>query len=353
MFEGDPRALDVCLQQRNLVPHGPGRWRSGTRVALLEPTPEGDVLMLAGYRIDELVDGLCLEAGLSLIDAEGFLPDQDRYEVGLPSDWRERTTDEDRQRREARTYCESGVPGRQVAGASTLARLELFDRGPWVEEAVVAWERCVGGRGDLPMLGLCSHELRWLQAGHDKLAPRLIGFMWAVSDHNANVSAIAQRQASRPMLAESPAELRERVPRELAAAAAGLRRRERSGYAGFPRYAYELSRCEDTQRQAALLVQACDVLMRRYGSGWMPGRIEEIGDLLEQAVTLLRGDRNPKSRAYALYRLAEIRRLLRKGELAQFAREEALDLLDDGQGGCLDASLAQAILDDAGGPDDA
>jgi hypothetical protein len=347
VFEGDPLALDVCLQQRNLLPHGPGRWRSRTRVACLEPTPEGDVLLLAGYRIDELVDGLRLEAGLPLIDAEGFLPGQERFEVGLPSDWRERTTDEDRQRREARTYCESGDPGRQVAGASTLARLELFDRGPWVEEAVVAWERCVGGRGDLAMLGLCSHELRWLQAARDKLTPRLLGFMWAISAQNAQVASIAQRLGPRPDLDETNEQLLERVPRELAAAAAGLRRRERAGYAGFPRYAAELAECEDTQRQAALLVQACDVLMRRYGSGWMPGRIEEIGDLLEQALSLLHAERSPKSRAYALYRLAEVRRLLGLVELAQFAREEALDLLDDGQGGYLDQRLAQAIQDDS------
>ena len=301
--------------------------------------------MLAGYRIDELVDGLRLEAGLPLLDAEGFLDDDGRYQVGLPSDWRERTEDEERQRREAHAYLDSGDPGRRVAGASTLARLELFDRGPWVEEAVVAWERCQGGRGDLPMLGLCSHELRWLLVAKDKLAPRLMGFMWAVADQNHNVAAIAQRQGTRPLLMESDQELLERVPRELAGAAAGLRRRERAGFAGFPRYADELEHCNDPRQRAVLLLQASDVLLQRYGSGWRPGRVEDIGELLQEALTLLPGARNPKSRAYALYRLAEVRQLLGLGELAQFARDEALDLLDDGQGGYLDAALAAALRD--------
>jgi len=329
-FRGDVLALGACLVQRNMIPETPGAFRSHTRAAQVEP----GWAWFTGHRVDELIQGLRDESGLQLIDDE--CPDL----VRAPSDWRERTSDEDRQRREAHAYVDSGDPARRAAGASTLARLELADRGPWVEEAVVAWEIHEGAGADLAFAGLCVHELRWLRLAHDKLAPRLLAFLWWLASDNANLLPIARRVGAKPDVFDDP----KSVPNEMAAAAAGIRRRSRSQWLGPARLLHRADHTRDPKQQASLLLRAGMGLMQRYGSGWRPERVEDAVAVIGRAVQLLDANDMPKSRALALAHCAEAEDALGHADRAEFLRAEALDLLDDGYGGYLDQSLGEALV---------
>ena len=329
-FRGDTLALGACLVQRNLLPsEEPGHFKGHTRLAHVEP----GWAWFAGHRVEELIAGLRDEAGLTLVEED--CTDL----VRAPTDWRERISDEDRQRREAHVYVESGDPARRAAGASTLARLELADRGPWVEEAVVGWEMHDTGGADLAFASLCVHELRWLRLAHDKLAPRLLGFLWWLASQNANLLPIARRAGDRPPFEEDPREL----PNEMAAAAMGIRRRSRASWVGPARLLAQAEASRDTKVQASRLLQAGIVLVQRYGSGWRRERLEDARDLMGRAVQLLDPNDMPKSRALALAQCAEAEDALGEAERAQFMRAEALDLLDDGYGGYLDQRLGEIL----------
>lgn len=334
-FRGDTLALGACLVQRNLVPGDePGSFRSHTRVAQLER----GCAWFAGHRIDDLVAGLRHESGLELAD------DDCSDIVRAPSGWRERTSDEDRQRREAHAYVHSGDVARRAAGASTLARLELDDRAPWVEEAVVAWELHDSGGADLAFAGLCVHELRWLRLAHDKLASRLLAFLWFLASENANILPIARRAGPEPDFAEDPRV----VPNEMAAAAAGIRRRSRSTWLGPARLMHLAETTRDPKQQASYLLRAGMVLGQHYGSGWKRDKLEDALALMGRSVQLLDGHDMPKSRALALSQCAGVEDLLGRAERADFLRAEALELLDDGYGGYLDTTLGELLAEKLG-----
>ncbi|MCP4915532.1 MAG: hypothetical protein GY913_01285 [Proteobacteria bacterium] len=341
----------MCLFQRNVFPvpaAGPGRFASPTRAVLVVEAPEGTIVIISGERVNDFHAGLRGEAGLPLF------PDQrlarvisggslEAWRVNRPRDWHDRIAGEDRQRREARIYVQSDIPARRCAGASTMARLDLADRGPWIEDAVVAWEQDTSGNADLSFAGLCIHELRWLREAQDKLAPRLHAFLFALAGQNHNLMPIAMSAGPCPELDESPDELLERVPNEMAAAAAGIRRRKRAAWVGPGRLLAEANATTDTRKKAGAMLRAGLVLARRYSSGWRRERLEDAVELIGQAVKLLESHEMPKTIAFALARSAEVWDMLEETELAQFDRERALDLLDDGEGGLLDAELAEEL----------
>ena len=327
---------------------GNGRFASPTRAALVVEAPEGTLVVLSGDRVNDFHAGLRGEAGLPLF------PDQrlarmisggslDVWRVNKPRDWRDRLAGEDRQRREAHIYVQSDIAARRCAGASTLARLDLADRGPWVEDAVIAWQQDTSSGADLSFAGLCTHELRWLREAQDKLAPRLLGFLHAMAGENANLAPIALAAGPRPDLDEDADELLERVPNELAAAAAGIRRRKRATWVGPGRLLAEANATVDTRKKASAMLRAGLVLARRYASGWRKERLEDAVELIGQAVKLLEPHDMPKTMAFALARSAEVWDMLEESELSRFDRERALDLLDDGHGGVLDEGLAQEL----------
>ncbi len=360
MFVLDSRyipALDIALRQRSLAPvEGPQlRWAGPMRSAMAVPLRRGgyDLVALVGHRMEDLAQGLRLEAGLPLEPGEAHAGDaapegvsqaERSWYVGLPSNWRDQIANDERQLHEARAFLESRFPERRVAGASTLARLEPFDRARWVEHGVVAWEES-SGRADLAFAGLLMHEHSWLHAADDPLAPKVHALLWHLGEQDQTVSPLARKIGLRPSVASIGGQrLSQEVPAEVAAAAAGLPPDRREGYAGEARYLLALEQIQDVPTRADLRVEAAEAMLARYGSGWNPARLHEIIETWLNPALQSYGNKRTGSRAQALLLLGRAWGGLGDAAKRRQALEDAARVAVDERGRPVDADLARAIL---------
>ncbi|MCB9763355.1 MAG: hypothetical protein H6739_26550 [Alphaproteobacteria bacterium] len=354
---GFRHALGIALTQRGFeVLQGDLlRWRSPLRIAFLLPIPgdSRDLVVFAGHRMTELVEALVHESRLPLVSgdelADAVVPREFKsreraWHIGLPSNWTDLCEGEDRQRVEAITAFESRYSERRAAGAATLARLEIFDRGPWVERAVVAWEESSGG-GDISIAALLLHELTWLAQSGDPLADPVRALLHLMVTEREGLVAVV-RGVPRPTSAAglSRQYLMEQVPTMVAAAAAGVPPDRREGYAGPGRYESALRTVQDSNTRAALRVEAAQVMLARYDSGWNPRALEEVIVLLDDALYNYPAGGHPIARAQALILLSRARRGLGDGDAARALLEEAGQLIVDERGLPRDEKLAREIL---------
>ncbi|MCB9745972.1 MAG: hypothetical protein H6740_25580 [Alphaproteobacteria bacterium] len=348
--------LDLGLRQRGLEAqsHPKGRWSSDLRVAYLKELPDKDwLLVLAGHRVEELSEGLRFEARVpmraaeedaTVLEPEGVENPQVIWHMGLPKNWRDRCDGEERQRVEAHASLESKLPERRCSGASALARLELLDRAPWVERAVVFWEESEG-RADLPLMTLFMRELDWLQAAEDPIVDSLLALMHLLAQENASLQALVHELPQpRSAFGHSREQLLETVPTEVAAAAAGLAPAGRKGYAGPGRYEAALRQVQDTTTRAALRVEAAQVMLERYEGGWSPTALHDVSDLLRDTLYFYADGRNPVGRAGALVLMARTQTAMGDKDSARKSLEEAAECVIDERGLPRDPDLAQEIL---------
>lgn len=350
------RRLGVALVQRGMRPmEGDGhRWRSTMRAVYARSLPDSSrmLVVLAGNRKEELLQGLQLEAGLLIRpgdDVAGRLESDELqhpervWHIGLPSNWRSVCDGEARQIAEARERIRSRYPDRRCSGASTLARLQLMDRGPWVEEAIVSWEAS-SGRGDLAIATLFAHELSWLRMAKDPLARPLHRFLWALAQDREAVQVLLSDLGDPPKLsAEQRSTLLAQVPAQVAAAAMGVHPERREGFAGEARYREALNQIQDMSTRAALRVEAADVLLEMYGSGWNVPRLEGVLELLQAALTQF-ADGQPTSKARTLILQARALEGLHRFDVARTSLEDAAKLILDHNGRPRDPQLAREIL---------
>lgn len=348
-------ALDVALRQRGLMPapDRADRWQSPLRVAWTMPLPGAglDLLVLAGHRLGELVDGLALEAGLPLEEAEPWLPHLQGVAAGSAPwrvyaglDWGDRCAAEEEQLREhRRVLAESRRPERRVAAAGALARMTLLDRGRWVEHAVVAWEQSTGF-ADLPFTLLLLHELRWLELAQDPLAPRVRALLAGLAEQDPNLAPLVRRHGILAEPGDEPLELLAvEVPVELAAAAAGLPPEQRAGYAGEARYTQVLAEVADRNTRAELCLEAAEALLARY-TPWAPERLAEAEALVLDALGAWPAPSHPVARSRGLLTLARAREAQGQWPARQQALDEAAALMVDGWGRPRDPGLARELL---------
>lgn len=347
------RALQCALLQRGMeeVEGRADRWQGGLRAAFTEPVASGKhLLVLAGHRVDELAEGLRLEAGLPLVPGANAALELGRkrggglevFRVGLPGRWRQLIRAEQEQIEEATAALDSKDAARTTAAASTLARLEFFDRGPWVELAVVCWEQA-GYAADLALASLCLHELRWLRVARDPLAERVVAFLWALSDNNWSVEAIARRCGPRVDLGVHPQTLAEEVPTELAAAACGVPTRQRRHWRGAASFEAMLQAQSDPRMRAVVALKAVQGILPRYISGWNPARLSQLRLLAMQATDEFGPEHHPKMRALAMASLADIEGAAGDEAKADGLRRQALRLLRLPDGRFRDEGLAKQL----------
>jgi hypothetical protein len=341
------RALECALLQRGLkaVEGAPGRWQGGPRVAFTHPLRKNrELLVLAGHRVDELARGLIHEACLPLSDGRDAVEEQGLLEatqVGLPKRWRELKRAEEEQIEEALVGMASEDHPRRTASAATLARLEMLDRGPWVEHAVVSWE--LGGyKADLAFSSLCQYEMAWLRVARDPLADRVLGLMWALSENNWAIEPIARRAGPKPDLGIPAQTLAEQVPTELAAAACGVPTRHRRAFKGAASYEAMIRSQEDPAMQAVVALRAVGEILPRYASGWHKPRLDQLRELALQATNHF-GAEHPKMRALALASLADVEDAAGMDVSAEPLRRQALVVLRQPDGHFRDEGLAKRL----------